>query len=285
MKNIIIISLILALSLSFVILSVKAEETTTTIEATTTTVSPSDGSLVPLSVVGRVLARLRAIFSRDPIQRTEATLELAGDNLWRLKPNLNPAALEKALANYNQAIEKLKTRLEELKETSNNPNLDTLLNKLTDLELRHQEIFNNLLNNTTSTSPLLEQVRNRIHQEIIPLHLRFENQEEMMHRLQESLEGFGATSTPAGEFRQLQIMETLRTQLEEMNMNNVASSTQEQVQQLRNRLENQIQQRINTLEKQGFNTSTINQILEGISKPVFKNLPSEPPPQTFRGNK
>lgn len=291
MKKILSICLIFIISMLFVP-SLKAEETTTTLSSVSTTiVSDSDTSTtvtnstplvtVPLSWGTRILTQLRLWLSRDSLQRADLTLKLTQDDLIRLeRSTTNIDALKKALANYTKAIDELKTRLENLKATSNNPNIDKLLNKLTDLEIRHQEVFDRLINNATSTKPLLEQLQNRFNQSILPLHLRFENQEEFVRRLEQGLNNVGATSTAVGEFRQLRIMETLRTQLQQMNLTNLATSTQEQINRLQERLNDRIQQRIQVLEKQGFSSSTVNQILENTPQPVpvFKKLPQTPPP-------
>jgi len=81
----------------------------------------------------------------------------------------------------------LKTRLENLKNTSNNPRIDVLLDKLTNLEIRHQQLFDRLINNATSTSALLQQINQKINQQIIPLQLRFENQEQFINRFEKEL--------------------------------------------------------------------------------------------------
>jgi len=304
MKKAFLMALVLLLSSILVVPSLRAEDTTTTLatttttlESTTTTISNATTSLnentnevtKPLSLWGRFWARLRIMLTRDPVEKAELSLNLTQDDLLRLEktaPN-NNAALQKALENYNKAITELKTRLENLKNISNNPNIDKLLNKLTNLEIRHQEVFDRLINGT-STSPFLNQVKNQFNQSIIPLHLRFENQDNFMKRLEEGLKNMGATSTPVGEFRQLRIMKALREQLQQMNINNLATSTQEQVNRLRERLENQIQQRTNTLEKQGFSSSTIENVLKNMPQPnkVINPQTSTPStshtPSTFR---
>jgi len=153
-----------------------------------------------------------------------------------------------------------------------------LLDKLTNLEIRHQQLFDRLINNATSTSALLQQINQKINQQIIPLQLRFENQEQFINRFEKELKNYSATSTPVGEFRQLRIMETLQEQLRLFNQNNLATSTQEQMQQLQERLQNRIEQRINTLNKQGFSSSTVNEILNQMLQPTFKNKPTTSPP-------
>jgi len=121
------------------------------------------------------------------VKKAELNLDLAQDDLNRVLKTNNTVNLQKALENYNQAIDNLKTRLENLKNTSNNPRIDVLLDKLTNLEIRHQQLFDRLINNATSTSALLQQINQKINQQIIPLQLRFENQEQFINRFEKEL--------------------------------------------------------------------------------------------------
>jgi len=65
-------------------------------------------------------------------------------------------------------------------------------------------------------------------------------------------------------------------------MNNFVTSTQEKLIQIQNRLEERIQNREQVLQKQGFTSSTVEQILNNLpqptSTPKFRNLPTESPP-------
>ena len=292
MKKTLIFGVIIILSI-FSVVSVYAEEslattTTTTVEASTTiqTTTTTTVSATPTFPFGLWWSRIKLIFLRDPLKKSEVVLDILNQRLNSLQQSANNSeSLKKALENYNKAIEDLKNRLSALKETSNNPNIDRLLDKLTQNQVRHQEIFDYLINRaSTSTLPLLQQVRERWGQEIVPLRLRFENQEEFMNRIQEALNNLTATTTPSviGEFRQLRIMQTLRTQLQNMEMNNFVTSTQEKLIQIQNRLEERIQNREQVLQKQGFSSSAIERILNNLpvptSTPQFRNLPTEPPP-------
>jgi len=275
-------------------LALRAEElaeTTTTLVPPTTTTTINVPQALGLKKIGLLpnssfyflkewQNRIQLILQKDPVKKAELQLRFLNEKLAEAEKlsqiKVSAAVLEKAFNNYEQAIEKLKTRLESLEGTSSNPNIDELLNKLTEAEIRHQEVFDKILENTssaTSTLPLIEKAKTRLNQEMPILHLRFENQEEFMNRLENKLQelNLGVVPKPAGEFRQLKTMETLRNQLQEMNLNTVSSSTQEKVQQLQNRLENRIEQRINVLEKQGYPASTTKDIIDVLPTPVQKN--------------
>ena len=56
-------------------------------------------------------------------------------------------SITEAAENYQSNIERLKTRLDELKETNKNPNVDALLEKLADRSVKHQQLFDELKKN------------------------------------------------------------------------------------------------------------------------------------------
>ena len=54
------------------------------------------------------------------------------------------ARSQKASQNYQTNVDRLKNRLEALKETSQNPNVNTLMEKLADRSVKHQQLFGEL---------------------------------------------------------------------------------------------------------------------------------------------
>lgn len=57
----------------------------------------------------------------------------------------NTAALTKVLANYQATQERLKAHFEALKQDSNNPNIDKLIEKFANSAVKHEELFKNLI--------------------------------------------------------------------------------------------------------------------------------------------
>ncbi|MBI2647832.1 MAG: hypothetical protein HYW98_00600 [Candidatus Wildermuthbacteria bacterium] len=53
----------------------------------------------------------------------------------------NTQGIKRALENYRRSQDRLKARLEQLKETSNNPNVDALLTKVSDRVVAHEQMF------------------------------------------------------------------------------------------------------------------------------------------------
>ncbi len=92
---------------------------------------------------------IRMFFTFNPVSRVELELKISDEKMTELavvleKEPQNEKALEKALANYQKSKEKLAQRLESLKETSENPNVDKLLDKIVEQEVRHIDVFDNI---------------------------------------------------------------------------------------------------------------------------------------------
>jgi len=279
--------------------------TTTTIVDTTTTTLPEEEELSVLKALGLTKVGLlptspfyflkewwrgwKVGWIKDPIKKSEAQLQILSEKLAEAEAIAQkapkPEVLEKAFDNYANAMDKLKTRLEGLKETSENPNIDKLLDRITEAEIRHSEVLDKILEKAPEAVAQIERVRQNINQTLPLLRLRFENQEEFMNRLENKLQELQPLKpAPVGEFRQLRIMESMQEQLQQTNLENYPEHVQAKAEQLKERLENRIQQRIQVLEKQGFSTSTIEEIMGALPVPTPKipqgKLPKTPPPGT-----
>lgn len=205
MKKIILSLLICGLISGFSANLVFAEETTTTTvigtttttaEDTTTTTPPEQEISVPWALGLRRVGLLptspfyflkewwrglKIGWIRDPIKKSEAQLQVLSEKLAEAEAIAQKApkleVLEKAFDNYASAMDKLKTRIEGLKETSENPNIDKLLDKITEAEIRHSEVLDKILENVPEAVAQVERVRQNINQTLPLLRLRFENQE------------------------------------------------------------------------------------------------------------
>jgi len=301
MKKIILSLLICGLISGLSANLIFAEETTTTIAADTTTTTLEELSVpkaLGLKRVGLLPTSpfyflkewwrgLKVGWIRDPIKKSEAQLQILSEKLAEAesitRKGLKPEVLERAFGNYTNTMDKLKTRLEGLKGTSENPNIDKLLDKITVAEIRHFEVLDKILERVPQAVAQVEEVRQNINQTLPLLRLRFENQEEFMERLENKLQELQPLKpAPVGEFRQLRIMESMQEQLQQTNLGDYPEHVQAKAEQLKERLENRIQQRIQTLEKQGFATSTIENIIKVLPIPTSKippeRLPKTPPP-------
>jgi hypothetical protein len=101
---------------------------------------------------------IRMFFTFDPIKKSELEIKISDEKMAELaavaeKEPQNEKAIQKALENYQKSKERLAKRLESLKETSQNPNVDRLLDKVVDQEIRHIEVFDNLSQIRTGPKP------------------------------------------------------------------------------------------------------------------------------------
>lgn len=82
----------------------------------------------------------------DLIKKAELELQFADEKIAETKKLVkkepeNQEALERAIENYRASQERLQTQFQRLKETSKNPNVDKLLEKLADRAVKHEKLF------------------------------------------------------------------------------------------------------------------------------------------------
>ncbi|MEK7555469.1 MAG: DUF5667 domain-containing protein [Patescibacteria group bacterium] len=155
---------------------------------------------------------IKRAFTFNPEKRAELELKISNEQVAEIKrlqevdPN-NVKAIGKAANNYQDNVERLKNRLEAIKETSENPNVDNLLNKLTDNSLKHQRIFDNLKTKLEENPELKEKIENiqsQIDNVIVKIPEKFENFEKFKERIRAVIE-----KQPQRVFKELQTVELL----------------------------------------------------------------------------
>lgn len=108
---------------------------------------------------------LRSFATFNPIAKTELELKFTNEKAAELKqvsenqPE-SAEAMQKAMENYQASQEKLRIRFEGLKETSQNPNMDKLLNKLTDRVVKHEKLFDEINLKFKNKEGVAEAVKN-----------------------------------------------------------------------------------------------------------------------------
>ncbi len=84
----------------------------------------------------------------NPVKRTELELKISSEKAEEIKAldagDASEDALKRAVAGYEANATRLKTRLEALKETSENPNVDRLLENISSRIVEHESIFRNI---------------------------------------------------------------------------------------------------------------------------------------------
>jgi len=100
----------------------------------------------PLYFLKELGRGIKMFFTFNPVSKAELELKISYEKMAELaavsgKEPQNEKAVEKALANYEESREKLAKRLMSLEDTSNNPNLDKLIDKIFEQEVKHIEVF------------------------------------------------------------------------------------------------------------------------------------------------
>ena len=86
------------------------------------------------------------LFTFNAVAKVDLELEISNEKAAEAKKVLeihpdDSVAIVDALQNYKEAQERLRVRLESLRETSQNPNVDKLLDKLVDRAVKHEKVF------------------------------------------------------------------------------------------------------------------------------------------------
>jgi len=92
---------------------------------------------------------IKRLFTFGAVAKTRFELEIvnkkaAEAKIVKEKDPENAEAVAKAFENYQKAQERLKNRFESLRETSQNPNVDRLLDQLADQVVKHEKLFDEL---------------------------------------------------------------------------------------------------------------------------------------------
>lgn len=100
---------------------------------------------------------IRAFFTFNAVSRAEYRLRVVNEKaaearkVAELYPN-DTEALNRAIENYRTAQERLQTRFEELRETSENPNIDRLVSEMNERTARHEALFEELISRRATSS-------------------------------------------------------------------------------------------------------------------------------------
>lgn len=89
---------------------------------------------------------IQSAFTFNPVKKAELELRFTDEKIAEAKKLAetspeNTDAIERAIQNYRASQERLKARLEGLRETSENPNVDRLLDALADRTIKHEKLF------------------------------------------------------------------------------------------------------------------------------------------------
>lgn len=127
----------------------------------------AEPSLLPSSpfyFVKSIRRALQSAFTFNPVRKLELELRFADEKLAETAKLAEtsperPEAIARAAENYRASQERLRSRLETLRDTSQNPNVDRLLSNLAERTVRHERLFAELEEKFGEVAALREKLR------------------------------------------------------------------------------------------------------------------------------
>lgn len=274
MKKALILALFIALAVGLNVNYILAQETsveriavaTSTSEITSKDLGVENPGILPTSPFyflknwGRMIKRT---ITFDPVKKANLELDITNQQAAEINQmkEVSPKRIDsiiKAAENYQSNVERLKIRLDELRETNKNPNVDKLLENLADRSVKHQQLFDELkkkFENQNELKNKLESAQERINEIILKIPEKFDTPEIFKERLQRAIE-----NRPDGIFKDLrgaEIIDRIREKMPE--------EQQVKIQELKDKMINKFEARIERLDK--------NEQLKIFSSEVLENLP------------
>lgn len=138
---------------------------------------------------------IRLFFTFNSIAKAEFQLRIADEKVIEVKEVAehspqNTQAIEHALNNYQDAVMRLKTRLEGLKETSQNPNVSRLLDKLAERAIKHEYLFEELGEKTESAGikTKFEEHKDEVSDGFLKTAGRLEDADKLVRRIKKAVD-------------------------------------------------------------------------------------------------
>ena len=158
-------------------------------------------------------------FTFNSVKKAELELDIANEQAAEIEQmkEISPDRIDvivKAAVNYQENVDKLKNRLDAMKETSQNPNVDKLMEKLTDRSIKHQQLFDELKQKFEDRPELKQQLgkmQDQINEAVAKIPEKFDNPEAFKERIKKAIE-----ARPEGSFKELRGMEIVDRVMEKM---------------------------------------------------------------------
>lgn len=137
---------------------------------------------------------VQRLFTFNPVRKVELELKFADEKVIEVKAVAaespqSKEALERAFTNYHDAADRLKGRLEGLLETSKNPNIDKLLEKLADRVVKHEELLTDLKEKVTGqAADNVDTAKDKIEEGLLRSADRIEDSDKLVRRLKKAAE-------------------------------------------------------------------------------------------------
>lgn len=189
-------------------------------------------------------------FTFNSVKKAELELEIVNEKVAEIKKMERVApdrveAIGKAVENYQANTERLKTRLESLKETSANPNVDKLLEKLTDRGIKHQQVFDELKGKFEANKELkdkFEKAQERMNETIVKVPEKFEKPEDFGKRIERVLEA----RRDGGVFKDLRSAEMM----DRLNEAGAPQEIRQQFQGMKDNFMDRFENKVGTLNEE-----------------------------------
>ena len=121
----------------------------------------------PLYFLKEIARGLRRAFTFDAVAKAQLELKISSEKAAEARkvaeqdPD-DAKRIERALLNYERAQERLRARLEALGETSENPNIDRLLDEVARKQAVHEKLFEELERKHETQKSIIQNIRARV---------------------------------------------------------------------------------------------------------------------------
>ncbi len=252
-------------SLAAEVESIQAQE-----EITTQDLGVSEPGVLPSSpfyFFKEWVRGLRMLFTFNPVAKADLELRFADEKAAELKKlqetqAQNISALQRAADNYQKSQTALKERLQALQETSQNPNVDRLLEKLAERNIKHAKLFDELKDKFEGQQDLaqkLEGAKERA-QEVIAAASQKDTPEKFAGRLAKAMENVKGSELK--HLRSLEIIDRLEEKTQDENL-------KEKFAQLRQEFSQKFQEDLDE-----FLAKRKERAVEAVQQ-VFENIPGD----------
>lgn len=208
---------------------------------------------------------IKRAFTFNPVKKAELELDIANQQAAEIAEMKEVApdradAIAKAGQNYQANVDRLKNRLEALKDTSQNPNVDKLMEKLADRSVKHQQLFDELKQKFEDKPELKQrfgEMQNKMNEALVKIPEKFDSPEVFKNRMKRVIEA--RPDSPFRELRGMEMMEKIKEKLPE--------DRQAGFEGVKDDLMKKFEERINAMPESAQRTFMVPHILERMPPP------------------
>lgn len=245
-----------------------AVETAAQAEITTQDLGVEDPGILPTSrfyFFKNITRGIKRVFTFNSIKKAELELNISNEQAAEIAKmkEVSPErtdAIAKAAGNYQQNVDRLKTRLDAIKETSQNPNVDKLMENLADRSVKHQQLFDELKQKFEDKPELkknFEKMQEKMNEAVVKIPEKFDSPEMFKERIKKAIE-----ARPNNLFKEIRGMEMMERIGEKLPEDRRAA-----MEGVKDELLKKFEERVNAMPEDTQKTFVIPHILERITSP------------------